>query len=106
MPEISTEVLKPNRSEFTPQQKELLANKGFWFMPVLRGLPLNQMNEPRFHVLGLDSNNNKLTSGRMQVAVNPDPDVFLLKGSSNKTLDEQLQMVADFSKQLEIEILG
>ena len=105
MPEINLEP-QPLATNFTTEQVAKLKELGLWFAPTLRGIQIRKMNDARFQVLGGDDSDSALESQRIQVALSADPDVFLLPGSDGKTLDEQLEIIAEFSRNVATKVPG
>lgn len=89
---------------FSPDLKENLEKKGFRIY-TLSGQSIRSERErgrkfwSTWHNSYPDFEN--LTSIHSEVAVDPDPEKFFIPKSNNKTLDQQLEMIADHSKRLQ-----
>lgn len=105
----STTVEQFQRFNFSDRAREGLRREGYEIFPLTgrsiasflaEGKPMRTTWGNRYP--GLDS----ATSRRTEVAIKPNPDIFFLLGSHEKTLAEQQEMINRFSEKLEQRIPG
>lgn len=93
------------RRPLSTEEKEVLAKEGLTAVYPLTGESIaDQKEKGRNFWYIVQSDNNSLVTLRSMigdVAVDPRPDKFLLAKSNKLTLDQQLEMVAEFSHKLQ-----
>jgi len=113
MIERSIEAIPAETKRFSPDLKEALEKKGFVVYTIggqsiksekeqgRKFRPTWQDNYPTFwHYKDYEDFWN-LTSMYSEVAINSDPKKFYIARSYDKTLNQQLEMIADYSKKLQ-----
>lgn len=93
------------RRAFTEEEKKALAKEGITAVYPLTGETIADQREKgrKFWYIA-ESDNNSLVavhSLRGDVAIDPRPNKFFLPKSNNLTLDQQMEMVAEFSHKLQ-----
>ncbi len=101
LPTPETRIRRP----FSSEEREVLAKEGLSAVYPLTGETIADQREKgrKFWYVAESDNNSLLAVRSLQgdVAVDPRPNKFFLPKSNNLTLDQQLEMVAEFSHKLQ-----
>lgn len=102
-PPVELTETQPKRETFSEAEKKALKREGLVVYPLV-GLSIqDQKNAGQQFWYIIDAGEKFLTmsSRATEVAFNPDPKKFYLPGSNNKTLDQQIAMIQEYSDDLQ-----